>query len=110
MVVHKNPKGLDTKLFSFPKGLTLTELEATTSLGLTWLLTLNLTAITCQETCVLQLLLVLFIDLHQSACDSETECLALASETTTIEVHLDIVLLSYFEQVQRLLNHILQDS
>jgi hypothetical protein len=31
--------------------LTLTELEATASLGLTWLLTLNSTAVTCEEAC-----------------------------------------------------------
>ena len=56
MVVQRNPAGLDTKLFSFPKGLTLTELEATTCLGLARLLTLYLTAVTCEEALHLQCL------------------------------------------------------
>ena len=90
--------------------LTLTELEAATSLGLTWLLTLYLTAVTCQETFVLQLLLVFFIDLHQSTGDSKAESLALACEATTVEVSLDVILLSNIKQVQWLLYHILQDS
>ena len=123
--------GLDAKLFSFllrvssrakviiplsspfstlSSRLTLTELEATTSLRLTWLLTLNLTAITCQETSVLQLLLILFVHLDEGTGDSHAQGLALASETTTVEVHLDVVLLSHLEQVQRLLNHVLQDG
>ena len=33
----------------------------------------------------------------------------LASETTTVEVGLDVILLSYLQQVQWLLNHILQN-
>ena len=90
--------------------LTLTELEAATSLGLTWLLTLYLTAVACQETFVLQLLLVFFIDLHQSTGDSEAESLALTCEATTVEVSLDVILLSNIKQVQWLLYHILQDS
>ena len=80
--------------------LTLTELEAATSLGLTWLLTLYLTAVACQETFVLQLLLVFFIDLHQSTGDSEAESLALTCEATTVEVSLDVILLSNIKQVQ----------
>ena len=111
MVVHRNPAGLDTKLaLSSSAGLTLTELEATTRLGLTWLLTLYLTAVACQETFVLQRLLILGIDLHQCTGDSEAERLALTSETTSVEVGLDVILLSDLQQVQRLLHHILQDG
>ena len=90
--------------------LTLTELEATTCLGLTGLLTLNLTSIAGQETVVFQSLLVLGINLDQCTGDSEAQSLALTSETTTVEVGLDVILLSDLQEVQRLLHHILQDS
>jgi len=101
----QSPIGLDTKLFSI---LTLTELEATTSLGLTWLLTLNLTGIAGQETVVFQALLILSINLDECTGDSEAESLALTSEATTVEVGLDVIFLSYLQQVQRLLNHVLE--
>ena len=72
--------------------LTLTELEAATSLRLTGLLTLNLTAVTCQETGVLELLLVLFVHLDKGAGDSHAQGLALASETAPSR----FTLMSYF--------------
>ena len=99
--------GLDAKRFSI---LTLTELEATTSLGLTWLLTLNSTRVACEETLVLQSLLVFGVNLNEGTGDSEAESLALAGKTTTVEVGLYIILLSNFQKVQWLLNHILKDS
>ena len=86
MVVQWNPTGLDTKLC--PVGLTLltlTELEATTCLWLTWFLTLYLTAVACEETLVLQRLLVFGIHLNEGTGNSEAKCLALTSETTTVE-------------------------
>ena len=81
--------------------LTLTELEVTASLGLSRLLTLNGTAITCEESVVLEVLLVFSVDLHQRTCDGETQGLALAGETTAVEVGLDIVLLCDLEQLDR---------
>ena len=93
--------GLDTK--RCPVGLTLTELEATTCLWLTRLLTLNLTAIACQESGILQLLLVILVDLYQCTSNGKAQSLALTSEATTVEVDFDIILLSNLQQVQRLL-------
>ena len=78
--------------------LTLTELEATASLRLTRLLALYLAAVACEETVVLQVLLIFGIDLHQSAGDAQTQSLALTSEATSVEVSLDVVLLSDLEQ------------
>ena len=109
-MTSQSPTGLDAKLFSFPKGLTLTELEATTCLRLSRLLTLYLTAVACQESGVLQLLLVLLVDLHQGTGNGEAQSLALTCEATTVEVGLDVVLLSNRQQVQRLLHHLLQDG
>ena len=71
------------------KILTLTELEVSTSLWLTWLLTLDSTAVACQESVILQVLLVLSVNLNQCTSDSKTQCLALTSKATTIEVGLN---------------------
>lgn len=79
--------------------LTLTELEATASLGLTWLLTLNGTAVTSEEAMVLEVLLVFSVDLHQGACNGKAQSLALTCVTATIEVSLDVVFLSHLEQL-----------
>ena len=89
--------------------LTLTELEATASLRLTWLLTLNGTAVACEEAVVLEVLLVFCVDLHQGAGDGEAKSLALACVTATIEVGLDVVFLSDLEQLQRLLHHVAEN-
>src|SRR3712207_9344149 len=62
------------------------ELEATTSLGLTRLLTLNSTAVTCKESGILQLFLILSVHLNECTSNSETQCLALTGETTAIKV------------------------
>jgi hypothetical protein len=90
--------------------LTLRELEATTSLWTTWLLTLNLTRVASEEAVILEVLLILSVNLNECASDSEAESLALTCETATVEVSLDVILLSYFKKLQRLLNNILQDS
>ena len=90
--------------------LSLAELEVSTGLRLTWLLALNLTAVACQESVVLQALLVFSVDLDQCTSDGETQSLALACEAATIEVGLDVILPLYTKQLQRLLNHVLQDS
>ena len=82
--------------------LTLTELEATTSLRLTRLLALYLTGVASQESVILQVFLVLSIYLDESAGNSETQSLALASEAATVEICLDVIFLSCFQQVQRL--------
>ena len=102
-----NPFSLDTK--RSPVCLTLTELEATTSLGLTWLLTFNDTGIAGEEASLAECCLVLSIDLNESACDGETNGTSLAIETTALEVHLDIVLLSYTYLVEGLLYDELKD-
>ena len=92
------------------KILTLTELEVSTSLWLTWLLTLNSTAVACQESLVLKCFLIFSVNLNQCTSDSKTQCLALTSKATTIEVGLNVILTFYTEQLQWLLNHVLQDS
>ena len=90
--------------------LTLAELEATTSLGTTWLLTLYLTAVASHEAFSTECLLVLGIDLNQCAGDSQTESLALTGETATLQVNLDIIRLCNVQQVQGLLNNVLQNG
>ncbi len=57
--------------------LTLTELEVTACLRLTWFLTLNSTRIASEETLSFQSFLVFSIQFHQCAGNSETQCLAL---------------------------------
>ena len=89
--------------------LTLRELEATTCLWTTWLLTLYLTGITCHEAFCTQGFLVFFINLDQGTCDCETQSLALTCITSATQCNFDIILLGYVKQVQRLLYDILQD-
>ena len=101
---------LNTQHSTLNKNLTLTELEATTSLRLTWLLTLNLTGIASQESMVLQVLLVLSIDLYECAGNGKAQSLALTSEAATVEGCLDVIFLSDLQQAQRLLHHVLQDG
>src|SRR3712207_7445488 len=60
------------------------ELEATTSLGLTRLLTLNSTAVTCKESGILQLFLILSVHLNECTSNSETQCLALDRKSTRL--------------------------
>ena len=90
--------------------LTLAELEATTCLWTTWLLSLDLAAVACHETFSTECLLVLSINLHESAGNSEAKSLRLTCVTAAIEVNVDVILLGNVEQSQRLLNHELQDG
>ena len=85
-------------LNSFSVSLTLTELEATTSLGLSGLLTLNNAAVACEETVILQVLLVFGVHLDECAGDSKTQSLALACEAASVEVDLDVVFLFNTQQ------------
>ena len=102
MVVRRNPTGLDTKLFSFPRGLTLTELEATTSLGLTWLFALYSTWVAGHEAFGAKSLLILSVNLYESASDGETQSLALTCVATSEEIHLDVILLGNLKFLERL--------
>jgi len=90
--------------------LTLRELEAATCLWLTWLLTLNGTGVASEESESLESLLVVSVDLDQSACYRHSQSLALTSETTSIEICLYVILAINIKCLQRLLNHILQYS
>mgnify|MGYP006898302609 CR=1 FL=1 len=92
----------------FGQILTLTELEATASFGLTRFLTLNSTRVACEEALILQSLLVFGVDLYECASDSETQSLALTSKTATIEICLYIIFSFGFEKLQRLFNNVLQ--
>ena len=92
-----------------PGKLTLAELEATTSLWLTWLLTFNDTSIAGEEASLAEGSLVLSVDLDESTSDSETEGTSLTIVATTLQVDLDVILLSYTYLVERLLNDVLKD-
>ena len=85
--------------------LTLTELEATTCLGLTGLLALHLAAVAGEESLNLEGLLVIGVHLDKGAGDSHAQGLALTSETATVEVGLDVILLGALQQSQGLLHH-----
>jgi len=89
--------------------LTLAELEVTTCLRLSRLLTLNLTCIACEEALCLESLLVLGINLNECAGNGKTQSLALACEAATVESSLDVVLAFCFEQLKGLLDNILKD-
>ena len=112
---NAGPTDLDAKRF-FPefskladKRLTLAELEAATCLGTSRLFTFYLAAIAGNESFCTQCLLVVSIDFDEGACDGETQSLALASEATTLKVHLDVVLLSHVEKGEGLLYYELED-
>ncbi len=90
--------------------LTLTELEAAASLGLTRLLTLNGTRVAREEACILQLFLIFCVHLDECAGNGEAKSLALSCIAAAVKINLDIIFLSNLKQLQWLLNHILQDS
>lgn len=90
--------------------LTLAELEAATCLGLTGLLALHLTRVTSHEAFCAKSLLVFGIDLNESTSNGQAKGLALAGEATTIEVHLDVILFSSFEESKGLLDYKLEDG
>jgi len=84
--------------------LTLAELEATTCLWTSGLLSLDLAAVACHKAFGTECLLVLSVNLDQGACDSQAESLRLTGVATAIEVHVDVVLLGHVEQRERLLH------
>ena len=90
--------------------LTLAELESLASLGLTGFLALHGTRVAGHETFLAQRALVLGVDLHQGAGDSETQGLGLTFIATSNEVHLDVILLGCIQRAKRLLNDVLQDG
>ena len=90
--------------------LTLAELEACACLGASRLFALHNAGVAGEEALVFEGFLVLFIDFHKCACNGESESLALTCKAATVEVHLDVILLSNVEQVQGLLDNILEDG
>ena len=90
--------------------LTLAELEATTCLWTSGLLSLDLAAVACHEAFSTKCLLVLCVDLYKSAGNSEAKSLRLSGVAATVKVNINIILLGNVEQSQRLLNHELQDG
>ena len=90
--------------------LALAELEATTSLWTSGLLSLDLAAVACHEAFCTKCLLVLCVNLYKSAGNSQTQSLRLASVTATVEVNIDVVLLGNIKQSQGLFYHELQDG
>ena len=93
-----------TMLNLFDTILTLAELETLASLGLTGFLALYGTWVASHETLLAQGALVLGIDLHQGASDSQAQSLGLSLVTTTNQVNLDVVLLGCLESGEGLLN------
>ncbi len=95
-----SPFSLDTKRFSVSGWrLTLTELEATTSLGLTRLLTLNSTAVAGKESVILEVLLILGVHLHQCTGDGEAQPGSGQCNRRRRGCH-DVILLSNFQKFQ----------
>ena len=90
--------------------LTLAELESLAGLGLTGFLALYSTRVAGHETLLAQCALVLGVDLHQGAGDSQTKGLGLSLVTAPDEVNLDVILLSGTQRAKRLLNDVLQDG
>ena len=89
--------------------LTLRELEAFASLGLTGFLTLYGARVAGHEALCTESGLILGIDFHESAGDGETESLGLAFVTAAVDVSVDIVLLSTLKSVEGLLNDVLKN-
>ncbi len=74
--------------------LTLAELESLAGLGLTGFLALYGTRVAGHETLLAQGTLVLGVNLHQGAGDSQAQGLGLSLVTATNEVNLDVIVLS----------------
>jgi len=86
------------------------ELEAAACLWTSGFLSLDLAAVACHEAFGAECLLVLGVNLYQSACDGEAKSLRLTSVAASVEVNVNIVLLNHVEQAQRLLYDELQDG
>ncbi len=89
--------------------LTLGELEALASLGLTGLLAFYCTRVAGHETVLAEHRLVLGVDLYQCAGDSQTKGFGLTLVTAAVEVDVDVILLGYVERAQGLLYDILKN-
>ena len=90
--------------------LTLAELEAATSLGLTGLFTLNGTRVTGHEAFCAESLLIVCVYFYESTGNCKTQCLALSRETSTAKINLDVIFFSHVKKSERLLYNKLQDG
>ena len=84
--------------------LTFAELEALACFGLTRLFAFHSAGVTGHEAVFAQDSLVIGIDFHQSAGDSETEGLGLTFVAAAVEVHVDVVFFNDVENRKGLLN------
>ena len=83
--------------------LSFTELELTTSLRLTRLLTFNNTCIASDESGCTKRFLVFCVNLYKSTGNCQTESLTLACVATATESYLDVILVGNIQQVEWLL-------
>ena len=83
--------------------LTFRELEAFACFGLTGLFAFYGARVAGHEAMLAQDRLVVGVDFHQCAGDSEAESLGLAFVAAAVEVDTDVILLGNFEQAQGLL-------
>src|SRR5690606_27854258 len=89
--------------------LTLGELEGTTGLGLTVLLTFNNTAVAGQEATLLQSRTQSRFEVGESLGDTVTNGTGLTGQTTTSDGHVDVVLVEALSSNDRLLDDQLQN-
>lgn len=83
---------------------TLAELEAFASFGLTGFLAFYGARVAGHEALLAEYSLVVGVDFHESAGDTEAESFGLAFVATTVEVDVDVVLFGAIESCEGLLN------
>ena len=84
--------------------LTLAELEALASLGLTGLFAFHGAGVAGHEAVLAQQSLVVGVNLNESAGDSEAQSFGLAFVAAAVEVYVHVVLFSNVEKAQGLFN------
>ena len=89
--------------------LTFRELEALAGLGLTGFLALDSARVAGHEAVLAQYALVLGVDLHQCAGDSQTQGLGLAGVAAAVEVDVDVILLGDAKGGEGLLYDVLKN-
>ena len=88
--------------------LTLTELELLPGFWLAGFLTFNNAWITGYKTFSPEGRFVFRIDLDQGPGNSETEGFSLTGHPTTVNIHFDVVIIPYLQQVQGLFNYVMK--
>ena len=102
--------GAGHSLLALKKRLTLGELEALACFWTTWLFAFYNAWVAGHEAFCAECFLILWVDLDESAGDSETECLCLSFVAASVKVYADVVFFFCLKGFEGLLYDVLEDG